>query len=271
MNRVKDKVALITGAGGGIGRATCELLAKEGAKIVATGHNMGSVEETANIVREAGGDVLALRHDVGSEEDWARVIDQTLEHFNTLDTLVNNAAIAIFKQLKDVSLQEWHKVLNVNLDSVFFGTRAAINIMKDSPHKGGSIINISSISGLLGTGGRLAHPVFQEADNYGNNIAPYCASKGGLTLLTKATAGECGRLGYNIRVNSIHPGTVMVDTFKPTNDKEILIWEEIKRQIPIGRVGKPIEIANGVLFLASDESSFMTGSELVMDGGYTAV
>jgi 3(or 17)beta-hydroxysteroid dehydrogenase len=253
MDRVKGKVAIITGGGGGLGKAQALLLAKEGAKVVVTdldeAHGKGVAEE----IKGQDGEALFIRHDVSSEAQWKSVINETLEKFGKLDILVNNAGVIIFKNIHDTSLDEWRWLMSINLDGVFLGTKYAMEAMKKSG--GGSIINISSAAGIIGT----------------LDTSAYHASKGGVRIFTKAAALECSKAGYdyNIRVNSIHPGvmkTSMVEGLMEDEEKKkaALSWH------PIGRFGEPEDVAYGVLYLASDESSFVTGTELVIDGGWTA-
>ena len=254
MNRVDNKVVLITGGGSGIGQSSCELLAKAGAKIVVSDINLSSANETAKTIVDAGGEAIAIQHDIASEADWENALAVTVKQFETLDVLVNNAGTGTLEECKNTSLKDWQKVIDINLSGTFLGIRSAINIMQHN-HTMSSIINISSTSGLVG-GGR----------------APYSASKGGITMLTKSVAIECGRLGYDIRVNTIYPGAIDTPMNHIYEDeaKNLEAMAEHAKLIPLGRHGQPIEIARGVLFLASDDSSFMTGSALVIDGGYTA-
>jgi 3(or 17)beta-hydroxysteroid dehydrogenase len=253
MDRVKGKVAIITGGAGGLGKAQAVLLAQEGAKVVVTdldeAHGQGVAEE----IKGNGGEALFIRHDVSSEAQWKSVIKETLKKFSKLDILVNNAGVIIFKNIQETSLDEWRWVMSINLDGVFLGTKYAMEAMKKSG--GGSIINISSAAGIIGT----------------LDTSAYHASKGGVRIFTKAAALECSKAGYdyNIRVNSVHPGvmkTAMVEGLMEDEDKmkAALSWH------PIGRFGEPEDVAYGVLYLASDESSFVTGTELVIDGGWTA-
>lgn len=256
MNRVDNKVALVTGGGSGMGKATCELLAKAGAQVVVTDINLSSAEGTVKTILDFGGEAIAIQHDVASEADWQKAMDLTLERFKKLDVLVNNAAIPSAgkksitgqeKDFKDTSIEDWRTVQNVNFDGVFLGMRLAINTMIGNKRKG-SIINISSVAALVADGS----PV------------PYAASKGGVRMLSKAAAIDCKTKGYNIRVNSIYPGGI--DTPMRLPIKESLM-QKLKQN---GYIGEPIDIARGVLFLASDDSSFITGNELVIDGGGSA-
>ena len=260
MARAKNKTAIVTGGGSGLGAASSELLAREGARVVVTDVNVEAAEQTANVIRQRGGQAIALEHDVTERNRWEDVVAETAGTFGGLDVLVNNAGISGggAGPMEDVGFDEWKNVMDINLDSVFVGCQEAIKAMKDSG--GGSIINISSIMGIVGGAG-----------------AAYNASKGGVRLLTKSVAVYCGTNGYGIRCNSIHPGyiwTPMVRSIVHFVD-ELETEDELRQMLvekhPIGRLGIPEDIANGVLFLASDESGFMTGSELVIDGGYTAV
>src|SRR4030043_413623 len=253
MDRVKGKVAIVTGAGSGIGRAIALLLAKEGAKVIISDVNEVNGKKVADEIKRGGGEALFMKHDVTIESDWEGLIRATLERFGKLDVLVNNAGVMLWKKIEDTSLDEWRWLMSVNLDGVFLGTKFAIGGMKRSG--GGSIINISSVAGMIGT----------------LDSSAYHASKGGVRIFTKAAALECSKAGYdyNIRVNSIHPGVIktplVAELFKDEDKmRTALSWH------PIGHFGEPEDIAYGVLYLASDESKFITGAELVIDGGWTA-
>jgi 3(or 17)beta-hydroxysteroid dehydrogenase len=253
MNRVKDKVAIVTGAASGMGEASARLLSQEGAKVVLSDINEVDGQRIAQEIISQGGACVFLKHDVASESDWQRVIASTLDLFGKLDVLVNNAGVTVNKGIEETTLEEWRWVMSINLDGVFLGIKYAIGAMNQTG--GGSIINISSAAGIVG---QLW-------------AAAYCSSKGGVRLLTKAAALECSKAGrdYNIRVNSIHPGCVRTALLEP-----ILKKPEMAAIIgglhPVGHLGEPDDVAYAVLYLASDESKFATGSELVIDGGYTA-
>ena len=249
--RLAGKVALITGAGSGIGKATATLFAREGAKLVLTDVNAPAVEAVA---AELGGGAVGLGHDVTSEAAWDQVMAEAKRAFGKLDVLVNNAGIGRATPILETSLAQWREVISVNLDAVFLGCRAGVAAMKE---QGGSIINISSILGLVGS------PL----------TAAYAASKGGVKLMTKTLALEVAQNGWKIRINSVHPGyidTPMVGAAIASAPDAAQRRAYIIAQHPLGRLGQAEEIAEGILFLASDASSFMTGSELVIDGGYTA-
>lgn len=254
MNRVKGRVAIITGAASGIGRATASLLAKEGAKVVVADVNEVEGEEAAEEIRREGGEAVFVKHDVTSERDWGQVIKKTLAEFGELDILVNGAGVLFLKKIEDTLLEEWRWLLSINLDGVFLGTKHAIGAMKKSG--GGSIINVSSVAGIIGTT---------------DDASAYSASKGAVRLFTKATALECSKAGYNynIRVNSVHPGVIKTKMTAGMFEDEAMMKKQMARHI-IGYFGEPIDIAYGILYLASDESKFTTGAELVIDGGWTA-
>ncbi|WP_366656746.1 glucose 1-dehydrogenase [Fodinicurvata sp. EGI_FJ10296] len=255
MGRVSGKVAMVTGAALGLGRAAALMLAREGATIIASDIQVEEGKAVVKAITDEGGKAYFVEHDVATEEGWDAALSQALAMAGKLDVLVNNAGVALSGSVEETTLEDWRRLMSINLDGVFLGTKHAIAAMKTSG--GGSIINLSSIEGLVGD----------------PNLAAYNASKGGVRIFTKSAALHCGKAGYNIRVNSVHPGyiwTPMVENFlKSQGDVE-----EGRRYLnslhPIGHIGEPDDIANAILYLASDESKFVTGSELVVDGGYTA-
>lgn len=252
--RVHGKTVVITGAASGLGAAAARALAAQGANLVLGDINVSGVQEAAAELCAAGAQAVALQHNVTQSGDWDKLTKLAVATYGRLDVLVNNAGIvANGVELINHDLETWRRVLDVNLDGVFLGLRSCGAVMRDQG--AGSVINISSILGKVGFAG----------------AASYCASKGGVTALTKAAAIEWAPL--NIRVNSIHPGFVETPMIEQGMN-EIENGEAIRALItaahPIGRLGQPEEIAEAVVFLASDESRFMTGSELVVDGGYTA-
>jgi 3(or 17)beta-hydroxysteroid dehydrogenase len=256
MGRVQGKVALITGAALGIGKASAELLARQGAKVVLTDLLDAEGQACASAIVEAGGEAIYLHQDVADEAQWERVIAATVDRFGRLDVLVNNAGVGWGGPPEDETLERWRKLMSVNLDGVFLGVKHAIRAMKVAGG-GGSIINLSSIEGIIGD----------------PNLGAYNASKGGVRLYTKSTALYCARAGLRIRVNSIHPGyiwTPMVENYLRAAGDVDAGRKALEALHPIGHVGEPDDIAYGVLYLASDESKFVTGTELVIDGGYTA-
>ena len=249
MGRLEGKSCLISGSAKGLGRAQARLFASEGAR-VAVGDILES--EAARLVDElsgSGADSLLVRLDVTSEGDWSRAVDAVMEEFGALDVLVNNAGIYNRALAEDTTLEEWERVMSVNARGVFLGTKAAIPAMRRSG--GGSIVNMSSVAGLVGS----------------RTQTVYNASKGAVRLLTKSTAVQYALEG--IRANSVHPGVIETDMLS-----EVLRNEDERAtriaSTPIPRFGTPEDVAHGVLFLASDESSYVTGAELVIDGGLTA-
>jgi len=245
--RLKDKVAIITGAGHGMGEAEARLFAEQVAKIVVADILGGEAERVAAEIRNAGGEATAAAVDVTSEPQWKALIAKTLQTYGRLDILVNNAGISGSSVGDPDGIDGWNKVIAVNQTSVFLGTKLAAEEMAKSG--GGAIVNISSIMGFVG--GPSGHPA-------------YSASKGAVRIYTKAAAVRYGPLG--IRVNSVHPG-YLPPMLNATNAGE---RDEKIALTPLRRLGKPIEVAYGVLFLASDEASFVTGTELVIDGGFIA-
>jgi NAD(P)-dependent dehydrogenase (short-subunit alcohol dehydrogenase family) len=266
MQMLEGKVALVTGAAGGMGKAIAERLAHGGAKVVLTDLRKESVEKEAHDIGGKGHNVIAFAHDVTSEADWERVIATTVQHFGELSVLVNNAGTFIMESIEDCSVDNWRKMFAVNVESVFLGTKTGMAAMKingrdrESPN---SIVNISSIGGLIGA-------AFTTA---------YSASKGAVTILTKCAALECAKLGYAIRVNSVHPGLndtpmqgVLLDghvRYSGYATREAARAAQVDAY-PLGRLGRPDDVANATAFLASDQSRYMTGAELVVDGGLTA-
>ena len=257
MSRVRDKVAIVTGAALGLGEASARMLAREGAKVVVTDIKDEEGERVAQAIAEAGGEAMYLHHDVAMESAWEQVVQTALDRFGRLDVLVNNAGIGWGGPPEEETLERWRRLMSVNLDGVFLGTKHAILAMKRNNPPGGSIINLSSIEGLVGD----------------PNLGAYNASKGGVRLYTKSTALYCAKAGLGIRVNSIHPGyiwTPMVENYLAENGDVEERRQALNALHPIGHLGEPDDIAFGVLYLASDESKFVTGTELVIDGGYTA-
>jgi len=255
MDRVKDKVALVTGGAAGIGKEVALLLAEEGAKIVVTDIDENGGNEVAEKIQSNGSDAIFIKHDVVKEDDWKKVIEQTLQKFGKMDILVNNAGVGLpDDNIETISLDDWRWLMSINLDGVFLGTKYGIEAMKKN---GGSIINMSSIAGIVGD----------------PHLTAYCASKGGVRTFTKSAALQCARAGYNIRVNSVHPGfiwTPLVEAYSTIvgNGDVEKGRKLLDRLFPIGHMGEARDVAYSVLYLASDESKFVTGSELVVDGGF---
>jgi cyclopentanol dehydrogenase len=249
MNRLNNKVAIVTGAAGGMGEAIARLFAKEGASVLATDIQEDKLKSWVTQVQNEGDPIIYQKHDVSSEADWQTVVDQAIKTFGRIDILIHNAGIyPPGATTESTSLADWQKVIVINVTSAFIGTKLCVPFMKTSG--GGSIVNISSIAALTG----------------GNGPA-YSASKAAQHLLTKDQAVELAP--YNIRVNSVHPGGVL------TPMTEFLVNggasdEILKNMCPLGRIGNVNEIAYGVLYLASDEASYTTGAELIIDGGLMA-
>ena len=247
--RLEGKVALISGGARGMGAVEAKLFATEGAKVVIGDVLEAEAKGVEAEINESGGECVFIRLDVTVAANWQAAVDLAVGRFGRLDILVNNAGISNRATLEDTSDEAWDRMLDINAKGVFLGTRHAIPAMRDSG--GGSIINISSIYGLIGS----------------RTSAAYHASKGAVRLLTKATAIQ--HASENIRCNSVHPGFIQTPmtevSFSDEEHRERLI-----ANTPLGRVGVPEDIAKGVLYLASDESSYVTGAELVIDGGFTA-
>jgi 3(or 17)beta-hydroxysteroid dehydrogenase len=246
--RLEGKVALITGAAGGIGGASARLFEAEGAKLVLTDLDISSLAE----FQERG--ALTLVQDVTDEALWREVVDAALAKFGALDVLVNNAGVGMIGNIETATLEDWRRTQAINSESVFLGCREAVRVMKG---QGGSIVNVSSVAGIVGDAQSVA----------------YCASKGAVRLTTKSVALYCARKGYGIRCNSVHPSftrTSMVEGFIANASNPMRVREGLNAAAPLGRMGEANEIASAILYLASDESMFTTGAEIVIDGGLTA-
>ncbi len=250
--RVAGKIAIVTGGASGLGEATCRLLAREGASVVVADINEAAGHAIVKEIRAEGNEATFAPLDVTDEAGWDAAIQAVLNLYGRIDILVNNAGIAPSGDM-DMPFDLWRKVMAVNLDGVFLGTRAAIRAMQAGGN-GGSIINLSS------TMGYVAEPT----------TAAYSASKGGVRLLTKAAALHCGAKGLPIRVNSVHPGMCVTPLVRSYLDAHPGAEEAQVANHPIGHLGDAEDVAYGVLYLASDESKFSTGTELVIDGGYLA-
>ncbi|MDE1544041.1 glucose 1-dehydrogenase [Dechloromonas agitata] len=266
MNRLNEKIVLVTGAARGIGAATASALAEEGAKVLVCDILDAAGAALAQSIRDQGGESLYCHLDVTRENDWTTAAQQAAQHFGGLDVLVNNAGIYLGKSFEEVSLAEWQRLCDINLTGVVIGIKSLLPLLRErasSSEHGGAIVNMSSVAGLVGA---ATDPL-------------YSLTKGGITLLTKALAVDFGQRGYRLRVNSVHPGAVDTEmgrqTFAArakalaTDDLEIARRQSIDAH-PIGRLGTVKDIAQAVVYLASDEASFVTGASLAVDGGFTA-
>ena len=254
--RVKGKVALVTGGASGLGKSTAELLVAEGARVAVTDIDEAAGRAVVDRVNaSSAASAIFLRHDVTDEDQWTSVLRDVTESFGGLHILVNNAGISLTRNVEELELEEWRRVHAVDLDSVFLGCKHAIKDIAVSG--GGSIVNISSIAGIIA----------------GHNMAAYNSAKAAVRHLSKSVALHCARKGYNIRCNSVHPAfvdTPILDEYRERFGAEEAL-RKLGRQVPLGRVGLPVEVAYGILYLASDESTFTTGSELIIDGGISAM
>jgi len=259
--QVEGKVALVTGGSSGIGAAVAELLAREGASVAATDIDDLRGPEVVARIKKAGHEAVFLHQDVTSEPRWVEVVGDVEKRFGRLDILVSNAGIGIaVPSITDMSLEDWRRQTAINLDGVFLSVKHCLPLMRRTG--GGSIIMMSSLAGLRGAPG----------------LSGYCATKGGVRLFAKAIAMECASFGDGIRVNSVHPGIIDTPIWGkiPTEatgraqNAPIDPEERAKLATPLGRAGYAAEIAQGVLYLASDASAYVTGTELVIDGGMNA-
>ncbi len=254
--RVAGKIALVTGGGSGLGRAISENLAREGARVAVTDIDEASAQATAAAISsESPGAAIAIRHDVTEAAAWSAALEVAMAEFGGLHILVNNAGIAEGGSIEDTDFETWRRVHAIDLDGVFLGCKLAIPHMQASG--GGSIVNISSVAGIVA----------------GHNMAAYNSAKAAVRHLSKSVALHCAKQGHGIRCNSVHPAFVRTPILDPLVERFGVeeAYAKLGRQIPLGRIGEPEEVAYAVLYLASDESSFMTGAEFVLDGGATAM
>ena len=253
MTRLKEKIALVTGAASipGLGSATAIRFAQEGARVFLTDIDEAGVNGVADDINKNGGNATAMSHDVSSEADWDEVFGEIIDRAGRLDVLVNNAGIALLRTIDILNTDDWMKQNDVNMNSVFYGTQRAVREMR-SQGGGGSIINMSSIAGQVGMPG----------------CAAYSASKGAVRMFSKSIAMETA--AEKIRVNTVHPGVIMTNMQKTALVDNADAYDAIVNSIPMKEFGDPMDVANMNLFLASDESQYITGAEFVVDGGLIA-
>ena len=266
MNRLDGKVALISGASRGIGGETARLMAQAGASVVVGDVLDDRGHDTVDSINSGGGKAHYVHLDVTREEDWIAAVNRATSTFGKLDILVNNAGVFVGKGIEDITLAEWNKLVAVNMTGVFLGTRFAAQALREAARHsehGSAIVNLASIAGIVGS-----------------QLDPlYSMTKGGVTLFTKSAALEFGRKGYRIRVNSIHPGVIETEMGEQTfvarasrtgSNDTAPARKFMTDTVPWGRLGVPLDIAKGIVFLASDDAEYMNGAALVVDGGVTA-
>ena len=258
MGRVPGKIAIVTGAASGLGAASARMLASEGATVVLADLDAEAGTSVLQVIEAAGGIGIFIRLDVAREDEWIAAMAAIKARYGRLDIAVNCAGINLARSFPtDTTLEEWRRLMSINLDGVFLGTKHALKAMRESDPVNGSIVNMSSVMGLVGM----------------PDIAAYNASKGGVRLYSKSVALSCAQAGLKIRINTIHPGFIDTPLLRQGMDR---IEDRVEaRRIydalqPVGHLGEPDDIAYGVLYLASDEAKFVTGAELVIDGAYTA-
>ncbi len=262
MGRLDGMVGIITGAASGIGEATAILFAHEGCKVIAADMAEAKGVQVSEAIRRKGGECEFIKHDAANENSWQTLLTGTLGRYGKLNILVNSAGIGFAKPIVDMSYDEWRNVIQVNLDSVFLGLKHCIPVIRKSG-PAGAVINVSSVAGIVAVPGASA----------------YCASKAGMLLLTKSAALECAEAKDGIRINSIVPGSV--DTpiwqkanwwkdFSETHGGDEKAMEFMAAGLPLKRMARPEEIARGILYLAAEESTYVTGTNLIIDGGYSA-
>jgi len=257
--RCAGKLALVTGAAQGLGAAHARRLAEEGARVLCTDVNGDSAQATAAAIdgQFGSGTAFGIAHDVTDPAQWVEAVDAAREHLGGLNVLVNNAGIGVGGNIETCRFEDWQRCFSVNVDSIFHGCQKALPLMRE--HAPGSIVNISSIAGLIAS----------------DTMPAYNASKAAVWMLTKSIALHCAKNNMQIRCNSVHPtfvDTPILDgTARHHNLDKAVLLEKLARQIPLKFVGEPDDIANAVVYLASDESRFMTGAELKLDGGISAM
>jgi NAD(P)-dependent dehydrogenase (short-subunit alcohol dehydrogenase family) len=255
--RLDGKKALVTGGAQGLGAAIAERLAAEGAQVLVSDLNEAGAAHVAAGIRSRypGSACVSMRHDVTREEEWRAAIAMAESSLGGLSVLVNNAGVITTGTVEELSLERWHRDMAINVDSVFLGCREALPLMRRT--QPGSIVNIASISSLIAS----------------HNFASYNTSKAAVWMLTKSVALHCAKQGWDIRCNSVHPAFIRTPLLNDIirNQSEEVVLAKLAKTVPLGRVGEPLDVAQAVVYLASDESRFMTGSELKLDGGISAM
>ena len=247
---LKDKVAIITGATKGIGRSTAILFARSGAKVIATGRSEDAGAESAAMIQAEGGEGLFIRQDVTSEADWKKVCDLALSLYEGLDIVVNNAGVFMVKPIEETSEDDFDWIYRTNVEGTFLGIKYGFDAMRKTG-RGGSIVNVSSLMGQVGFPGASA----------------YCATKGAITGLTKSAALEGADITPQIRVNSLHPGVIWTEMITDQFGGDEALQQAFIDETPLKMIGRPEHMADAIAYLASDQSSYVTGSELTVDGG----
>jgi NAD(P)-dependent dehydrogenase (short-subunit alcohol dehydrogenase family) len=250
MGQFTGKVAIITGGNRGIGRAAAVQMARAGAKVVVTGRDAAAGAETEQLIAAAGGEGFFCRHDVTSEADWERVVGEAVSRYGGLDIVVNNAGVFLLKDTTETTEADWDHVFDINTTGTWLGVKHGFLAMSKTG-RGGSIVNVSSLMGLVG---------------YPQNAA-YCASKGAVTGMTKSAANEGAGMVPPIRVNSLHPGVIWTEMITSQFGDDQALSDFFASETPLKIIGKPEYIADAILFLAGDESSYVTGASLTVDGG----
>ncbi|MEM9669114.1 MAG: glucose 1-dehydrogenase [Pseudomonadota bacterium] len=250
LNELNGKVAIITGTTKGIGRATAVLFARSGAKVIATGRNEADGARTQGLIDEAGGDSIFIPQDITSEREWERITSEAMSRFDGLDIVVNNAGVFMVKPVADTTAEDYDWIYQTNVEGTFLGMKHGFRAIKETG-RGGSIVNVSSLMGQVG------YP----------DATAYCATKGAITGMTKSAALEGAELDPQIRVNSLHPGVIWTEMLTSQFGDDETLKTSFADDTPLRSVGLPEDIADAIAFLASDQSSYMTGAELTVDGG----
>tara|TARA_B110000014_G_scaffold217025_1_gene171420 strand:- start:9260 stop:10033 length:774 start_codon:yes stop_codon:yes gene_type:complete len=249
MSNLNNKVAIVTGGTSGIGRSCCQVLAEQGASIIVTGRNQERGVQTIDLIREAGGEGLFFEHDICSQESWVECIEFTKKSFGHIDILINNAGAFLIKSIEETSVDEFKSLIKTNVNSVFLGMKHVMPELDKSG--GGAIVNVSSLMGVVGL----------------EDGAAYCASKGAICGMTRSVALEAAANGRNIRINTMVPGVIWTEMLAEAFGEDEELKTNLMNLNPMKRMGQPTDIAQAILYLVSDESSFVTGTELIVDGG----